>query len=177
MENQENPNEGVQPSFEATTRYQHLLNKNRPVYNGKRVRKSVTRKAVDFSASELLLQKKRICQQDVREKDTPRIFIPDDSYADLLPPKAWKDNYMTSVCAKFEHTSVNKLKFPVNCAAWTPDGRRLITASTSGEFTLWNGMYFNFETILKAHDDAVRFVDIFCKSGYSKYSQILIFFG
>jgi polyadenylation factor subunit 2 len=31
-----------------------------------------------------------------------------------------------------------------------------LTGSSSGEFTLWNGMMFNFETILQAHDDAVR---------------------
>ena len=32
---------------------------------------------------------------------------------------------------------------------WTPDGRRLVTGSASGEFTLWNGTAFNFETILQ----------------------------
>ncbi|KAL3537711.1 hypothetical protein ACH5RR_001077, partial [Cinchona calisaya] len=39
---------------------------------------------------------------------------------------------------------------------WTPSGRRLITGSQSGEFTLWNGQSFNFEMILQAHDQAVR---------------------
>ncbi|KHJ48795.1 WD domain, G-beta repeat protein [Trichuris suis] len=39
---------------------------------------------------------------------------------------------------------------------WTPEGRRLITGGSSGEFTLWNGTAFNFETILQAHDSAVR---------------------
>ncbi|KAG5460933.1 MAG: LOW QUALITY PROTEIN: WD40-repeat-containing domain protein, partial [Olpidium bornovanus] len=46
---------------------------------------------------------------------------------------------------------------------WTPEGRRLITGCSTGEFTLWNGMTFNFETILQlspecrqAHDVAVR---------------------
>ena len=33
--------------------------------------------------------------------------------------------------------------------AWTPEGRRLITGASSGEFTLWNGLTFNFETILQ----------------------------
>lgn len=32
---------------------------------------------------------------------------------------------------------------------WTPPGRRLITGSQSGEFTLWNGQSFNFEMILQ----------------------------
>lgn len=30
-----------------------------------------------------------------------------------------------------------------------PDGRRLLTGSSSGEFTLWNAQTFNFETILQ----------------------------
>ena len=32
----------------------------------------------------------------------------------------------------------------------------MITGASSGEFTLWNGLTFNFETILQAHDTAVR---------------------
>ena len=37
-----------------------------------------------------------------------------------------------------------------------PDGRRLLTCSQNGEFTMWNGMSFNFETILQAHNCAIR---------------------
>ena len=32
----------------------------------------------------------------------------------------------------------------------------MITGNSNGEFTLWNGFAFNFETILGAHDEAVR---------------------
>lgn len=39
---------------------------------------------------------------------------------------------------------------------WTPEGRRVLTGSSSGEFTLWNGLTFNFETILQGHDTAIR---------------------
>lgn len=47
--------------------------------------------------------------------------------------------------------------FKLTCGfQWTPEGRRVLTGSTSGEFTLWNGQTFNFETILQAHDTAVR---------------------
>lgn len=31
-----------------------------------------------------------------------------------------------------------------------------MTGASSGEFTLWNGLTFNFETILQAHDSSVR---------------------
>ena len=92
----------------------------------------------------------------------------------LLPPKAYPDNPSTSLCTKFVHTSTNKIRCPVNCVVvspytrhhldrthaltfqWTPEARRILTGSTSGEFTLWNGLTFNFETILQAHDSPVR---------------------
>ena len=37
-----------------------------------------------------------------------------------------------------------------------PDGRRVLTCSQNGEFTLWNAASFNFETILQAHNNPVR---------------------
>ncbi|KAK9898090.1 WD40 repeat-like protein [Cystobasidium minutum MCA 4210] len=75
---------------------------------------------------------------------------------DLLPPRAYESNTSTSYCTKYVHTSTNKIRTPVNWVRWTPDGRRVLTGSASGEFTLWNGLTFNFETILQAHDCAVR---------------------
>lgn len=66
------------------------------------------------------------------------------------------------------------MKHPVNAVLWTPEGRRLLTGSSSGEMTLWNGTGFNFETIvqvrravgiyavakahafIQAHDHAIR---------------------
>lgn len=74
----------------------------------------------------------------------------------MLPPAARRDKPVDSVPAKYLHTSYNKVKHPVNVVKWTPEGRRLLTASTSGEFTLWNGTGFNFETIMQAHDCAIR---------------------
>lgn len=74
----------------------------------------------------------------------------------MLPPLARIHNPADTIPAKHLHTSLNKIKHPVNVVKWTPEGRRLLTASSSGEFTLWNGMAFNFETIQQAHDVAIR---------------------
>lgn len=74
----------------------------------------------------------------------------------MLPPAARKTRPADTIPAKHLHTSLNKIKHPVGAVAWTPEGRRLITASSSGEFTLWNGTAFNFETITQAHEAAVR---------------------
>ncbi|KAI9733741.1 MAG: pre-mRNA cleavage and polyadenylation factor (CPF) complex subunit [Claussenomyces sp. TS43310] len=66
------------------------------------------------------------------------------------------NNAADSIPAHHLHSSLNKIKHPVNVVKWTPEGRRLLTASSSGEFTLWNGTGFNFETIQQAHDVAIR---------------------
>jgi len=75
---------------------------------------------------------------------------------DILPPAARKGKAVDTVPAKHLHSSLNKVRQPVNVVKWTPEGRRLLTGSTSGEFTLWNGTGFNFETIMQAHDSAIR---------------------
>lgn len=67
----------------------------------------------------------------------------------MLPPAARPQIAADAVPTKHLHSSLNKLKHPVNVIRWTPDGRRLLTGSSSGEFTLWNGMGFNFETIMQ----------------------------
>lgn len=74
----------------------------------------------------------------------------------MVPPLANVNKPAETMPAKLLHSSLNKIKHPVNVVKWTPDGRRLLTGSSSGEFTLWNGTGFNFETIMQAHDSAVR---------------------
>lgn len=51
------------------------------------------------------------------------------------------------------------------CVQWTPEGRRLVTGASSGEFTLWNGLTFNFETILqvKVHRQGSRALQNRCR--------------
>ncbi|KAJ3304100.1 hypothetical protein HDV03_003086 [Kappamyces sp. JEL0829] len=87
----------------------------------------------------------------------PLAIQPESTFVvNFTPPFAWDRTLMGCVTTKFIHTSTNKVRCPVNTLRWTPEGRRLITGASSGEFTLWNGMTFNFETILQAHDTAIR---------------------
>ncbi|KAK6580160.1 hypothetical protein PZA11_007182 [Diplocarpon coronariae] len=82
---------------------------------------------------------------------------PSASYIiDMIPPLARVNEPADTIPARHLHTSLNKNKHPVNVVRWTPEGRRLLTGSSSGEFTLWNGTGFNFETIMQAHDVAIR---------------------
>ncbi|KAF2862398.1 WD40 repeat-like protein [Piedraia hortae CBS 480.64] len=99
---------------------------------------------------------------------------------DMKPPSGRKQQVADTIPARLLHTSFNKLKQPVNVVRWTPDGRRLLTGSSNGEFTLWNGTSFNFETIMQAHDGGIRAMTYSHnnewllsgdQSGYIKYWQ------
>uniref|UniRef100_A0A1D1Y5S3 Flowering time control protein FY n=1 Tax=Anthurium amnicola TaxID=1678845 RepID=A0A1D1Y5S3_9ARAE len=123
-------------------------------YAAKRMRKLVQRRAVDYTSTVVRYLQVRMWQRDARDRTvlqpTPAAAI------DMLPTCAYVDNPSTSFATKFVHASTNKNRCPINRVLWTPTGRRLITGSQSGEFTLWNGQSFNFEMILQAHDQAIR---------------------
>ncbi|GMH27042.1 hypothetical protein Nepgr_028885 [Nepenthes gracilis] len=123
-------------------------------FAAKRMRKLTQRRAVDYTSTVVRYIQVRMWQRDVRDRTslqpTPAAAV------DLLPTAAYLDNPSTSFAAKFVHTSLNKNRCSINRVLWTPNGRRLITGSQSGEFTLWNGQSFNFEMILQAHDQAIR---------------------
>ena len=123
-------------------------------FDGKRLRKAIARKTVDYNSSVVKMLESRVWQRDYR--DRPHIQPDVGYYVDLVPPASMKENPSNCITTKFVRTSTNKMRCPVFCVLWTPEGRRLVTGASSGEFTLWNGLTFNFETILQAHDAAVR---------------------
>ncbi|XP_048258673.1 pre-mRNA 3' end processing protein WDR33-like [Haliotis rufescens] len=133
---------------------QQFLNQQSAMFDGKRMRKAVHRKTVDYNSSVIRYLHNRVWQRDRRDAVS---IQPDALYQiDLEPPMATVENPINSVTTKFVRTSTNKFRCPIFCVTWTPEGRRLVTGASSGEFTLWNGLAFNFETILQAHDTSVR---------------------
>ncbi|KAH8382015.1 hypothetical protein KR009_001355 [Drosophila setifemur] len=123
-------------------------------FDGKRLRKSVMRKTVDYNASIIKTLENRLWQRDHRDR---LALQPDSIYVPhMLPPSSYLDNPSNAVTTRFVKTATNKMRCPIFTLAWTPEGRRLVTGASSGEFTLWNGLTFNFETILQAHDISVR---------------------
>ncbi|OLL24659.1 Polyadenylation factor subunit 2 [Neolecta irregularis DAH-3] len=123
--------------------------------NGEERKKPTARKTVDYGSSIAKWMYEKYLHRNQFDKGS-LIRTEPNHISNLLPPAAYLDNPATSLMTKFVHTSMNKIKHPVNVVKWTPEGRRLITASSSGEFTLWNGMSFNFDTILQAHESAIR---------------------
>jgi polyadenylation factor subunit 2 len=136
------------------------------------------RKTVDYNSAIIKMLECRVWQRDFRDR---RALQPDVTYyPDLQPPPSYVENAINSVTTRFVKTATNKMRCPIFCMAWTPEGRRLVTGASSGEFTLWNGLTFNFETILQAHDSPVRTMvwshnDVWMvtgdHAGYVKYWQ------
>jgi len=127
----------------------------RMTYDGKRMRtKLINRRVTDYNSGVVSYVKDRVYARDHR--DWPSVQPIAAAQERYMCPLGYLSNPATSITSKFVHTSTNKIKCPVNCVVWTPEGRRLIAGSATGEFTLWNGLAFNFETILQAHTGAVR---------------------
>lgn len=123
-------------------------------YDGKRMRRSIQRRTVDYNASAIQMIKHRLYKKSVNQKP---VVHPDPLYyVDIVQPRTILYNPISSVTTRFVRASTNKIRCPVFTVAWTPEGRRVVTGTSSGEFTLWNGLTFNFETILQAHESAVR---------------------
>ncbi|KPI39309.1 Polyadenylation factor subunit 2 [Cyphellophora attinorum] len=75
---------------------------------------------------------------------------------DVLPPIARRDSPAESIPVRHLHTSLGKSKKPVTIVRWMPDGRRLLAGVHNGEFMLWNGMSFNFETVTAMGSSSLR---------------------
>ena len=73
----------------------------------------------------------------------------------ILSPED-EDHPKTGVCCKYIHAAVNKTRSAVNSVEWLHNGRRLLTGSQMGEFTLWNGKTFTFENMFQAHPCPIR---------------------
>ena len=126
----------------------------------RRSRAPVARKTVDCHASLVYHLQHRFYQPP----NLPRPYLPPtvDSVPflpALFPPPSpsWPPRFVADhFCTRYVHQSINKQRTAIHCCGFSPDNKRLVTGAASGELTLWNAQTFNFETILAAHDDAVR---------------------
>lgn len=66
----------------------------------------------------------------------------------VLPPMARPYSAVDTIPVRHLHQSIGKSKKPIVVVRWTPEGRRLLTGGHTGEFMLWNGTAFNFETVM-----------------------------
>jgi polyadenylation factor subunit 2 len=70
----------------------------------------------------------------------------------MLPPMARTYSAADTIPVRHLHQSIGKSKKPIVVVRWTPEGRRLLTGGHTGEFMLWNGTAFNFETVMDVRE-------------------------
>ncbi|XP_049849316.1 pre-mRNA 3' end processing protein WDR33-like [Schistocerca gregaria] len=121
---------------------------DRQTYDGKTKRSHITRKAIDYNSVVMYYTTHRVFYKNILEYPT---LHPDPAFVKYMqPPASLLDCPASSITGKFVSRSTNKEPEPVFVVSWTPDGRRLFTGNSKGEITLWNGMTFNFVTIIAA---------------------------
>lgn len=155
------------------------------VYDGKRIQPIYERHGIDFNALFLYNKHNKVYQgyrnQPHLDMESQIINYPTnynnynnfDSTSNTLT-NIGADIYPT----KFRQFCINKIRSPVSSLCWNPDGKRIMSGLGSGEITIWNGVTFNFDTILKAHNVAIKSLqwsrrkDLFLSAdaqGYVKY--------
>ena len=83
------------------------------------------RPTVDCNTSIIRYLQSRVFQ--TRHQDYVALQ-PDLEYMrDMLPPAGMPSNPSNAYCTHHCHTAVNREKFPIYCAMWSPEGRRVIT--------------------------------------------------
>jgi len=75
---------------------------------------------------------------------------------DLLPAFATPYAPVDAICNRYVYSAVNKIRAAVNTVSFSPNGRRVITGSHTGELTIWNAQQFHFESNMQAHTAAIR---------------------
>ncbi|GMM28095.1 cleavage polyadenylation factor subunit [Martiniozyma asiatica (nom. inval.)] len=118
-------------------------------------KKSAYRRTVDYFTP----LGRHIISKNVLNKRRKRQHVaqmrPDSSYLQMLPFPVAANYDIVDIPTKFVHVSTNKSKHAIHAIKWTPDARRVLVSSYSGEFTVWNGLTFNFESIMQAHDSPI----------------------
>ncbi|KAJ5071748.1 wd40 repeat protein [Anaeramoeba ignava] len=142
--------------FEESDTHFHSEREHRG-YDGRRIRQPVQRRPVDYGTPIVKYMEKRIFYNLYDPNDMqpiPKV----DSFAksEVLPVFIPTLDPIENLPTRYVHSSVNKDKCPINVVSFTPEARRLITGTSKGELTLWNGLCFKFETILQAHNSSIR---------------------
>ncbi|KAJ5888732.1 hypothetical protein N7495_008773 [Penicillium taxi] len=113
------------------------------------------RLVTDYGSS--MVQWMRNRRPQYRGGNRMEVERPSPSFAvDVMPPMARINSPADSIPVRQLHQSIGKSKKPIVVVRWTPEGRRLLTGGHTGEFMLWNGTAFNFETVMDAHYDQIQ---------------------
>lgn len=126
-------------------------------------RPCVIRRTVDLNG-ELLEWKELSRLVDRPFAHTPQLRSTGVSALHMLPPHAYTHLPASNAAMSFAAVAPSKTRSSVNASVWTQDGRRCLTATQAGEFCMWGGQTFQFETIIQAHETPIRTI-VFTHNG------------
>lgn len=125
--------------------------------------RNLIRRCVDFHAPAIIDIQNRLYRKSCRTHHVRRYaqyLQPNSSHLrlmDLPLSRVAADPIASELYLTYmAHLARAKNSNPIQCLSWTPGGRRLLTGNHEGEFTLWDGVTFQFELIMSAHDTSFR---------------------
>lgn len=126
-------------------------------------RPCVIRRTVDLNG-EMLEWKEVSRLVDRPFAHTPQLRSTSVAGLHMLPPHAYTHLPVSNAALTFAAVAPSKTRSSVNASVWTQDGRRCLTATQAGEFCMWGGQTFQFETIIQAHETPIRTI-VFTHNG------------
>jgi polyadenylation factor subunit 2 len=127
-------------------------------------RPSVMRRTVDLNGPLLDFREASRLIDAQTHQQTPQLRGTSMASLHMLPPMAYLHRPASNAAIKFACVAPSKTRSAVNASAWFSDGRRCLTATQAGEFCMWGGQTFQFETIIQAHETPVRDM-VFTRNG------------
>ena len=127
-------------------------------------RPSVIRRTVDLNGPLLEYREASRLIDAPSHQQTPQLRGTPLASLHMLPPSAYVQKPLSNCAVKFAALAPSKTRSSVNACAWFPDGRRCLTATQAGEFCMWGGQTFQFETIIQAHETPIRDI-VFTRNG------------
>ncbi|KAJ1939992.1 pre-mRNA cleavage and polyadenylation factor (CPF) complex subunit, partial [Linderina macrospora] len=138
--------QGYTPQMRPSYNNNFNSNNNQQGDDNKRVRRPLQRRTIDYYAATARGLELRSGGANMSLKYLPC----DPSYTvEVFPSVFVPEEPETSITTRFIQQAQNKMRCPINVIRWTPEGRRLLTGASTGEFTMWSGLTFNFETIMQ----------------------------
>ncbi|CAE7895085.1 WDR33, partial [Symbiodinium sp. KB8] len=87
-------------------------------------------------------------------KDRRQLY-PNSVYKRFMAPSVPEAHDVgNAYCTRGAREQRNKVRCIVNKVKWMPNGRYLLTGTSTGELTLWDGHSFQFETLYRIHGSA-----------------------
>lgn len=120
----------------------------------RKIQSSVARRTIDLAGCYMNWFEKRSLIRHPR--DVPALDATPVSALRLFPPFAYAHQPASSFAIKYIQNADRKTRSSINVVLWTPDGRRCLTGTQGGEFTMFGSQALQFETILQAHEQPVR---------------------